>query len=184
MYPTWPSLEYQCWDKECETLYHSFIRAPVGTDSDRATSSYYLGFNRSRSDGKKLLIPPTSRKLAVRRGEASANLLVGLDAPLACALSRQTPSPCNREHTRLVNKELFDLWKIPSTEGHSIFEPFRPEKLAAPLRCLKPEKSPGLDSIFPEFIPHAGSVSNLDFATSSLHAYANSKFQISGKEHE
>jgi len=28
-----------CWDKECETLYHSFIRALVETDSDRAASS-------------------------------------------------------------------------------------------------------------------------------------------------
>ena len=28
-----------CLDKECETLYRSFIRAPVGTDSDGAASS-------------------------------------------------------------------------------------------------------------------------------------------------
>ena len=28
-----------CWDKECENLYRSFIRAPVGTASDRAASS-------------------------------------------------------------------------------------------------------------------------------------------------
>jgi len=28
-----------CWDKECETLYRSFTRAPVGTDSDRVASS-------------------------------------------------------------------------------------------------------------------------------------------------
>jgi len=28
-----------CWDKECETLYRSFLRAPVGTDSDRAAFS-------------------------------------------------------------------------------------------------------------------------------------------------
>jgi len=28
-----------CWDKGCETLYRSFIRAPVGTASDRAASS-------------------------------------------------------------------------------------------------------------------------------------------------
>ena len=28
-----------CWDKECETLYRSFTRAPVGTSSDRAASS-------------------------------------------------------------------------------------------------------------------------------------------------
>ena len=63
----------------------------------------------------------------------------------------------DREPTRLVNKELSDLWKIPTPKGHSISEPFRPEELAAALRCLKPGKSPGLDSIFPEFIIHAGS---------------------------
>jgi len=28
-----------CWDKECETLDHSFIRAPVGTASGKAASS-------------------------------------------------------------------------------------------------------------------------------------------------
>ena len=28
-----------CWDKECDTLYRSFTRAPVGTESDRAASS-------------------------------------------------------------------------------------------------------------------------------------------------
>jgi len=27
------------WDKECQTLYCSFVRAPVGTDSGRAASS-------------------------------------------------------------------------------------------------------------------------------------------------
>jgi len=51
----------------------------------------------------------------------------------------------DREPTRLVNKELSDLWKIPTPEGHSISEPFRLEEFA------------GLDSIFLEFILHAGS---------------------------
>ena len=55
------------------------------------------------------------------------------------------------------NKQLSDLWKILTPEGHSISEPFRPEKFAAALTCLKPGKSLGLDSIFPEFILHAGS---------------------------
>jgi len=62
-----------------------------------------------------------------------------------------------RESTRLVNKELSDLWKIPTPKGHSISEPFRPEKLAAALRRLKPGKSPRLDTTFPEFILHTGS---------------------------
>jgi len=50
------------------------------------------------------------------------------------------------------------LWKIPAPEGHSTSEPFRPEQFAAALRCLKPGKTPGLDSTFPEFILHAGMV--------------------------
>jgi len=59
--------------------------------------------------------------------------------------------------TRLVNKQLSDLWKNPTPEGQSISETFRREEFAAALRRLKPGKSPGLESIFPEFIFHSGS---------------------------
>jgi len=44
-----------------------------------------------------------------------------------------------KESTRFVNKQLSDLWKIPTLEGHSISEPFRPEEFAAALRRLKPQ---------------------------------------------
>ena len=37
-----------CWDKECETLDCSFLRTPVGTDSDRVASSLF-----SQLDDKK-----------------------------------------------------------------------------------------------------------------------------------
>jgi len=47
----------------------------------------------------------------------------------------------DRKSTRIVNKELSNLWKIPTPEGHSISEPFGPEELAA-LRRLKPAKPP------------------------------------------
>jgi len=83
------------------------------------------------------------------------------------------------EPTRFVNKDLSDVWKIPTPEGHSISEPFRPEELAAAFRRLKPGKSPGLDYIFPST---PGRLSNLGFATSSLPACANSKFQSSGED--
>jgi len=61
------------------------------------------------------------------------------------------------EFTRLINMELPDLWKVSTPEGHSISELFRPEELAAALRRLRPEKSPGLDSIFQKLILDAGS---------------------------
>jgi len=48
---------------------------------------------RSRSDGEKLSIPSTSRTLAARHGAPLTNLLAGLDAPLTCAPSHQTPPP-------------------------------------------------------------------------------------------
>ena len=76
-----------------------------------------------------------------------------------------------RESTRFVNKQLSDLWKIPIPEGHMISEPFRPEEFAAALRRLKPGKSPGLDSIFPQFILHPGSALTswfCDFLTSCM----------------
>ena len=96
-----------CWDEECKTLYCSFLRAPVETDSDRAASFLLsrLGSGRSgRSNGKKLLIPSTSRTPVARRWAPSINLLAGLDAPLVCAPSQQTPSPRNSwrtGHTRM-----------------------------------------------------------------------------------
>ena len=62
-----------------------------------------------------------------------------------------------RESTRFVNKHLPDVWKIPTSAGHNISEPFRLEAFAAALRRLKPGKSPVLDSIFPEFILHTQS---------------------------
>jgi len=60
------------------------------------------------------------------------------------------------ESTKLINKELSDLWEFRTPKENSISCPFRPEDLAATLRCLKPGKPPGLDSIIPEFILHAG----------------------------
>jgi len=44
-----------CWDKESETLYRFFVRAPVGTDSDRAASSLLFRLEQKKqSDGRKL----------------------------------------------------------------------------------------------------------------------------------
>jgi len=40
----------QCWDKKCETLYRSFFRVPVGTDSDRAASSILLRLDQKRQE--------------------------------------------------------------------------------------------------------------------------------------
>jgi len=58
---------------------------------------YLPGSNKSRSDGRKLSILLTSRTPATRRGAPPTNSLAGLDAPLACAPSRQTSWFATRE---------------------------------------------------------------------------------------
>ena len=128
---------------------------------------YSLDYNRrSRSDGRKLSTPSTPRSPTARRGEPSTNLLAGLDAPLACDISVNSIASqfmkngahktSSHKSTRLINKQLSDLWKILTPDGHRISKPFRPAEFAAALRRLKPGKSLELDSTFPEFIPHAG----------------------------
>jgi len=88
------------------------------------------------------------------------------------------------ESTRLVNKELSDVWKLATPEGDSISEPFRPEELGAALRRLEPGKSPGLNSISSRSsYSTPDRLSNLGSATSSVPACAKSKFQRSGEEH-
>jgi len=57
---------------------------------------------------------------------------------------------------------------------HSISEPYRPEELAAALSRVKPGKSPGLDSIFPEFMHHDRSALKswfCDFLTSCMRQF-------------
>jgi len=172
-----------CWDKECETLYRSFIRAPVGTASDRAASSQLSRLQQkqdrweeavnsidfSHSSRKALR---TVNKLTGRSGFSSRLCPVSANSIASQLVKNGTHKTGGCESTRLGNKKLSDLWKIPTPEGHSISEPFRPEDFAAALIRLKPGKSPGLDSIFQEFILHTESALkcwSCDFLISCMH---------------
>ena len=114
--------------------------------------------------------PTTLDCCTIQRKQPVSSLAIGTSAPTQTWPSRASANSIasqlvknganktsDRKSTRLVNKEPSDLWKIPTPEGHSISERFRPEEFSAALRRLKPGKSPGLDSIFPEFILHAES---------------------------
>jgi len=158
-----------CWDKECETLYRSFIRALVGTDSDRAASFLLSRLQQKQQERWEEAVNSidfshssrkawrTINKLTGRSGRSSRLYSVSANSIASQLVKNRVYKTGGRESTRFVNKQLSDLWKIPTPEDHSISEPFRPEEFAAALRRLKPGKSPGLESIFPEFILHAGS---------------------------
>ena len=158
-----------CWCKECETLYRSFTRAPVGTDSDRTASVLLSRLQQKKQERweeavNSIDFSHSSRKVwrtinkrTGRSGCSSRLWSVSANSIVLQLVKNGTHRTEDRESTRLLNKELSDLWKIPTPQGHRISEPFRSEELSTAFRRLKPGKSLGSDSNFPERIQHAGS---------------------------
>ena len=172
-----------CWYKGCETLFRSFTRAPVGTDSDRVASSLLSRFGQKKQERWEEAVNSIDFSHSNRKAWRTINEPSGRSGRFfrLCPVTANSIASQlvkngahrtrDRESTRLVNKELSDQWKIPTPKGHSISEPFRREELAATLRRLKPGKPPGLGSIFPEFILYAGSALKswlCDFLTSCM----------------
>jgi len=150
----------QCWDKELKILYRSFTRAPEGTDSDRAALSL-LSRLEQKPERREESVNSIDFSHSSRKAWRTINKLTSRSGcssrlcPILQLVKNRAHRTGDRESTRLINKQLSDVWKIPTPESHNISEPFRPEEFAAALRQLKPGKSLGLDSIFLEFIPHA-----------------------------
>jgi len=131
-----------CWDKECETLYRSFTRAPSGTDSDGAVLSLLSRPGQKKQERWQEAVNSidfshssrkawrTINKLTGRSGRSFHQCHVSANSIASQLVENGTHRTGDRKSTRLVNKQLSDLWKIPTPEGHSISEPFRPEELA------------------------------------------------------
>ena len=62
----------------------------------------------------------------------------------------------DRKSSRLVCKEVSDLWRATTPDAVNISDNFLQREFAAALQHLKPGKAPGPDSICPELILHAG----------------------------
>jgi len=145
------------------------MRVPVRSAFDRAASSQLSRLQQKKQERWEQAVNSidvshssrkawrTINKLTGRSGRSSSLCPVSANSIPSQLVKNGAHKTSDRKPTRLVNKELSDLWKIPTPEGHSISERFRPEEFAAALRRLNPGKSPGLDSIIPTFILHAGS---------------------------
>jgi len=74
---------------------------------------------------------------------APTPLLTGLDTPSATPFftTREEQGTQDRgscDSTRLVSKQLSDLWMVPTSDRESISGPFTPEELAATRNHLEP----------------------------------------------
>ena len=139
-----------CWDKECETIYRPFIRAPAWTDYDRSASSLHSRLQQKKQERWEEAVNSidfshsshkawsTINKLASRSGRSSRLCPISANSIASQLVKNGIHRTGGRESSGLINKVLSDLWKIPTPEGHSISDPFRTEELAAAPRHLKP----------------------------------------------
>jgi len=67
-----------CWDKECETLYRYFTRAPVGTDSDRAASSLLSRHGQKKQERWEEAVISIDFSHCSRKAWRTINKLIGI----------------------------------------------------------------------------------------------------------
>ena len=148
---------------------------------------YYLEKSRrSRRDGRKLLIPLTSRTLSARRGEPSTNILEDQDAPLVSVQARQIPLPRNSWRTRHTRPGMASP-PGSSTRSYPTYGRFQNRTVTVSLNPLG-QKSWSQENLLDKipssesFNTTLGQLSNLNFTTSSFPACSKSKFRRSGEE--
>jgi len=140
IHPTWLSQEL------CAMLVHGvrdpsslFHLSPVGPDSDRLALSLLFQYEQKKERVKKLSILSTARTPAAKR--VAINKLTNRPGCFfrLCPISANSIISLRVRNghtrlwwsTRLVKKELSDLWKVLIPEGKSISGPFMSEELAA-----------------------------------------------------
>jgi len=110
-----------CWDKECETLYRYFIRAPVGTASDRAALSLLSRLQQKKQERWEEAVNSidfshsshkawrTINKLTGRSGRSSRVCPVSANSIASQLMKNGAHKTSDCEPTRLINKQLSDL---------------------------------------------------------------------------
>ena len=165
MHPTWPSeelctmLRQRVWDSVSllhpstseDWLWQSrFVHTISARREKRGVAVNSIDFSHSSRKAWR-----TINKLTGRSGRSSHLCPVSANSIASQLVKNGAHRAGDCESSRFVNKELFDLWKTPTPEGHSISERFRPEELAAAPRPLMQGKSPGIGLHLPGvYTPH------------------------------
>ena len=79
---------------------------------------------------------------------------VSADAIASQLIRNEKYEVVDRKSSRLISQEVSDLWRATTPDEVNISDNFSQRKFTA--EHLKPGKAPGPDSIFSEFILHAG----------------------------
>ena len=102
----------------------------MGTDPDRAASSLLSRLQQKKQERWEETVNKawrTINKLTGRSGRSSRMCPVSANSIATQLVKNGAHRAGDCESSRFVNKQLPDLWKIPTPEGHSISEPIRSE---------------------------------------------------------
>ena len=110
--------------------------------------------------------------MTVRSRHSPRHCPVSADAIASQLVRNGKYEAVDRKSSRLVFQEMSDLWRATTPDAVNISDNFSQREFTAALQYLKPGKAPGLDSICPELILHAGAALKSclrDFLSSCLH---------------
>ena len=121
------------WDKECETLCCTFLlQAPVWNDSVRATLSLLSRPEQKRLEQWEEAVNSINFFHSSHKAWSTINKLRGRSVCSSCLCPASSNSITwelvkngahktgSCESTRLINKELSDLWEVQTLEGSTI----------------------------------------------------------------
>ena len=158
-----------CWDAECETLYQAFLHSVDDHHSSRTATALLTRLDKKRRNRWSEAVRNIDFSHSSRKAWSIVNNLTGRSrhSPRHCPISANAIASqlirngkyegADRESSRLVSKEVSDLWRVPTPSSADISsESFTAVEFAAALQKTKPGKAPGPDSICPELIIHAG----------------------------
>ena len=183
-----------CWDAECESLYKNFLQSPQGDESNLAATPPLAKLGRKRRDPWSEAVRSIDFSHSSRKAWSILNNLTGRSqhSPRHCPVSADAIASqlvrngkyeaVDCKSSRLVSQEVSDLWRATTPDAVNISDNFLQREFAAAFQHLKPGKTPGFDSIFPELMLHAGTALKSWLRDFLFSVCADSKFSRSGEE--
>ena len=155
---------FPCWDAECE----SFLQSPQGDDSSLAAIALLAKLDRKRRDRWSEAVRSIDFSHCCQKAWSILNNLTGTlqHSPCQCPVSADAIASqlikngryeaVDRKSSRLVSQEVSDLWRATTPDPVNISDTFSQREFTAAIQYLKPDKTPGSDSICSELILHTG----------------------------
>ena len=130
-----------CWDVKCEALYQAFLRAPQGKGSNTAASALPARLNKTLVRGSQChrlhTLQPAGMECYKQSDwqtrQSYCPFPISANSIALQLVKNGTYKTNDREFTRLMLKEVSELWKLSTPADKCISSDFSPEEFARSL---------------------------------------------------